>query len=124
MREHYVAEGYRSAAIAPELPRFEGDAAVLTVTVDEGPADQVTAIEFEGVDPPLRAAVESAARMPELAPYRPADVDEARRRIESIYRQRGYNDVQVTPRVALAAAREAGVGGDRLCGRPRSSSRC
>ena len=34
--------------------------------------------------------------------YRPADVDEARRRIESIYRQRGYNDVQVSPRVALA----------------------
>ena len=101
VREHYVGEGYRSPAIAPELPRFEGDAAVLLVTVDEGSPTRIAAIEFEGVDPSLRAAVESAARVPELAPYRPADVDEARRRIESIYRQRGYNDVQVSPRVAL-----------------------
>ncbi len=116
VREHYLAEGYRVVAIFPELPRFEGDAAVLSVAVKEGPATRVTSVGFEGVGEEVREAVESAGRLPEQQPYRPADVDEARRRIEAVYRQRGFNDVVVTPRVAMDADR---VGGDGLRRRPR-----
>ncbi len=109
VREHYLAEGYRVVAIFPELPRFEGDAAVLSVAVKEGPATRITSVGFEGVGPEVREAVESAGRLPEQQPYRPADVDEARRRIEAVYRQRGFNDVVVTPRVAMEPTESAAI---------------
>ena len=53
------------------------------------------------MDPALQTEVEQAARLPESGPYGEADVDEARRRIEAVYRKRGYNDVVVTPKVAI-----------------------
>ena len=101
LRNHYVAAGYRSVRVVAELPRFDGDAAVLDMSIDEGPVTRLAGVTVEGGVGTLQAPVEQASRLPVGEPYRPADVDESRRRIESVYRRRGYNDVVVTPRVAI-----------------------
>lgn len=107
LRAQYASAGYRGARIAPELPRFEGDLAVLSVSVTEGPITRLTGVTFSGVDDELRQAVEAAGSLNEGEAYKEAALDEARRRIESVYRQRGYNDVVVAPRVALDGAEHA-----------------
>lgn len=95
----YYAVGHRHADIAPAEVVFEGDVAVLPVTIDEGPPTTLAGVTWTGVDEPFRDAVLTAARLHEGAVYIDASADEARRRIEALYRTRGYNNVVVTPRV-------------------------
>jgi outer membrane protein insertion porin family len=101
LRAHYAAAGYRSVRVAPGVQRFEGDRAVLAITVAEGPVTRLAGVSFDGVVDGLREAVEEAGHLAVDEPYRPADVEAARRRIENVYRHRGYNDVAVVPRVSV-----------------------
>lgn len=94
----YYAIGYRHAAIDATAVEFEGDVAVLPVTIQEGPPTTLAGVTWTGVDEPLREAVITAAQLHEGAIYPDAAADEARRRIEALYRSRGYNAVVVTPR--------------------------
>ncbi|MGE0359370.1 MAG: translocation/assembly module TamB domain-containing protein [Vicinamibacterales bacterium] len=101
LRSHYAAAGYRTARIAPGPPRVEGDRALLAIAVTEGPVTRLAGVAFDGVGDEMRDAVEDAGRLAVDEPYRPADVEAARRRIEAVYRHRGFNDVAVTPAVAI-----------------------
>ena len=103
LRSEYARAGYRAASIVPGTPRVEADRAVLPVTISEGPVTRVARVTLDGVDEGVRTAIETAGRLPEGQPYREDDVDAARRRIEAVYRSRGFNDVLVTPRVAADA---------------------
>ncbi|MGD9902385.1 MAG: translocation/assembly module TamB domain-containing protein [Vicinamibacterales bacterium] len=105
LRQHYAAAGYRAATVVPALPRFEGDIAVLDIVVDEGPLTRLSAVTVEGADGAWQQAAESAIRLAIDEPYRPAEVDAARRRIEAAYRGDGYNEVEVTSQVAIDEAR-------------------
>ena len=95
----YYAIGYRHAVVDAKPVRLDGTTAVLDVTIDEGPPTLVGAVTFEGVDEALREPVTTAARLFEGQVYADANADDARRRIESVYRSRGYNNVAVTPAV-------------------------
>ena len=99
--EHYAMTGYRAVQVSPEAPRFDGDTAVITVGIVEGPVTRLADVRFEGVDPALQTEVEQAAHLPPNGPYVYADVDTARRQIEAVYRKRGYNDAVVTPKVVI-----------------------
>ena len=109
LRNHYVAAGYRSVRVAPELPRFDGDTAVLAVAIDEGPVTRLAGVTVEGGVDALQEPVAQASRLPVGEPYRSADVDEARRRIEAEYRRRGY---QRRGRHAARGDRRGGAVGD------------
>lgn len=95
----YYAVGYRQANIDAAAVEFEGDVAVLPVTITEGQPTTLAAVTWSGVDEALREPVITAARLDEGKIYPDAAADEARRRIEALYRSRGYNNVAVTPRV-------------------------
>lgn len=95
----YYAAGYRAAAIDAKPVTLEGGVAVLDVTIDEGPPTTVGTVSFTGVDPVVQEQVTTAARLFEGQVYPDLAADEARRRIESFYRGRGYNNVAVAPRV-------------------------
>ena len=95
----YYAIGYRHAVVDARPVTIEGTTAVLDVTIDEGPPTRVGAVTFEGVDESLREPVTTAARLFEGQVYADANADEARRRMESVYRARGYNGVAVSPTV-------------------------
>ena len=99
--EHYAVAGYRAVQVTPEPLRFEGDTAVVTVGIVEGPVTRLADVRFEGVDPALQTEVEQAGQLTQDGAYRYADVDTARRQIETVYRKRGYNDAVVTPKVAI-----------------------
>lgn len=99
--EHYALAGYRAVQVRPEPVRFEGESAVVSVGIVEGPVTRLREVRYDGVDPAHEDAVALAGRLPGGEAYHDADVDAARRRIESLYRGLGYNDVVVTPRVAI-----------------------
>ncbi len=95
----YYAIGYRHANIDAAAVEFEGDVAVLPVTITEGPPTTLAGVTWSGVDDAFREPALTAARLEEGKIYRDAAADEARRRIEALYRSRGYNNVAVTPRI-------------------------
>lgn len=100
----YYAIGYRHAIVDAKPVRLDGTTAVLDVTIDEGPPTLVGAVTFDGVDEALREPVTTAARLFEGQIYADANADEARRRMENVYRSRGYNSVAVTPTVTADEA--------------------
>jgi outer membrane protein assembly factor BamA len=99
--EHYALVGHRAVKVQPEPVRFEGDTAIVTIGINEGPLTRLTEIRYEGVVPALEDEVAEAGRMPGGDAYRDADVDAARRQIEALYRRLGYNDAIVEPRVKI-----------------------
>lgn len=99
--EHYAVAGYRMVQVAAQPVRYEADTALVTVDIVEGPVTRLAGASFEGVDPSFQDAVEQAGRLPMGEPYRGEDAENARRQIEAVYRRRGYNDVVVTPKVAI-----------------------
>ncbi len=101
LRTEYARAGYRAASIRPGTPRVDGGKGVLPVSITEGPVTRLGQVSFEHVDDNVRASVEAAGRLPAGQPYRDADVVAAHRRIEAVYRTRGFNDVSVTPRIAV-----------------------
>lgn len=102
--DRYYAAGYRQAVVEASPVAFEDDVAILPVTIDEAAATTVATVSYTGVDESLRETVATAARLFEGTVYQDAAADEARRRIEAAYQQRGFNRVEVTPRIAEDAA--------------------
>ncbi len=103
----YTEAGFRATKVVAAEPRVEGGRGVLPITVTEGPLTTVSAIGVDGVGEDLAATVEGIVRPLEGQAFRNSQIDEARRRIEALYRARGFNNVAVTPTVTFAEGARA-----------------
>ena len=99
-------DGLLSAKVAVGAPRFEGTTATLPVAVEEGPRFTVDAVELRGVSARPIDEVRREFAIDAGAPYVPASVDEARRRVDVAYLRQGFADVRtrVSPEVHEASA--------------------
>ena len=102
LQSRYAESGFRAAAVTPSLPRVEAGRAVLSMTIVEGPLTTTRALRVSGVSDDFTVAVDAIAHPLEGRAYREVQVDEAVRRIEALYQAKGYNNVAVTPTVAIA----------------------
>lgn len=109
LKARYAEAGFREAVLTPELPVVEGDRGVLHFAVQEGRVTTLSRVTVNGVSDDLGASVTAIVQPLEGRVYRDAVVVDARRRIEALYRAKGYNDVEVTPSVAFTADHAAGV---------------
>jgi translocation and assembly module TamA len=98
--DRYYAAGYRHAVVEASPVVFENGVAVLPVAIDEGTPTTLADVSHAGVGEEMREAVAAATRLVEGDVYRDGAAEEARRRIEAAYRSRGFNRVEVTPRIA------------------------
>ena len=106
LRGACASEGLLAAFVSIDAPKFDGDTAVLPVTIVEGPVFQVSEVRVEGVRGRAEADVRSAFGVQAGAPYEPARVDEGRRTVEAGYRRDGFNHVRI--RVTRDVDRESG----------------
>ena len=74
---------------------------MLVIAITEGPRAQITDVKWAGVGEPRLPEVQKAAAVSPPAPYVVAEVNDARRRIEDVYRQQGFNiaEVEVQPTI-------------------------
>ncbi|MEP7117717.1 MAG: translocation/assembly module TamB domain-containing protein, partial [Acidobacteriota bacterium] len=117
LKARYLEAGYREPAIAPELPRIEGERAVLHFAVQDGPITTMARVTVTGVSDDLSGSVSAIVQPLEGQAYRDAAIDDARRRIETIYRTKGFNSVVVSPSVAFADGHTADLTMDVAPGR-------
>ena len=101
LKARYAESGFRAVTVTAEVPRIEAGRAVLTVSVTEGPLTTVLPVLLAGVSDERAGEVTAIVRPLEGKPFRTAQVDEVRRRIEALYRARGFNDVAVSPAVVF-----------------------
>ena len=102
VQTRYTEAGFRDTIVTAGEPRLEGGRAVLPIAVTEGPLTAVWRVSVTGVSEDLAAPVNDIVHPLEGRAFRNAQVDEARRRIESLYRARGFNHVAVAPAVKIA----------------------
>ena len=100
----YQSEGLLAARVDVGEPVFVGDVAELKVRIDEGPVVPIREVSASGVEHLKPAAVLAAAALPEGQPFKPAEVEAARARVESAYRRLGYNDATVRSHGVFDAA--------------------
>ena len=109
LKARYAEAGFREPVLTPELPVVEGNRGVLHFAVEEGPVTTLAHVTVNGVSDDVSASVAAIVQPLEGRAYRDALVDEARQRIEALYRAKGYNNVAVTPVVAFSADHDASV---------------
>jgi outer membrane protein assembly factor BamA len=103
LRQVYNEEGFLKAEITGEPLIIEGTTGVLVIDIKEGPRAQITDVRWAGVGEPRLPAVEQAANIKTPAPFIAADVNDARRRLEDLYRHEGFNTAEVEAQSAVAA---------------------
>jgi outer membrane protein assembly factor BamA len=91
----YRSEGLLAAKVAEPRRTFVGNEARLAVAVDEGPPVTIAGVKVSGTDRLDEKAVLAAAALPEGQPFKPADVEGARARVEAAYRRLGFNEAAV-----------------------------
>jgi outer membrane protein assembly complex protein YaeT len=97
----YRSRGHLNADVTVEARRFENGAAILPVRIDEGPAYRIGIVGVSGAAFRTADAVRAVTGLESGGPYRPADVEPARRRVEVDYLDAGYNDVSVSTIVGI-----------------------
>ncbi len=102
LQARYTEAGFREAKVVPAAPRVEGGRGVLPIAVTEGQLTTVAQVRVAGVDDDLTAPINEIVRPLEGRAFRNAEVAESRRRIEALYRARGFNSVEVTPAVTIS----------------------
>ncbi|MCC6989618.1 MAG: translocation/assembly module TamB domain-containing protein, partial [Acidobacteria bacterium] len=101
LQSRYAEAGFRATTVTPSLPVVADGRATLPVVIEEGPLTTVRQVFVSGVGDDLAEAVTAIAQPLEGRAFRSAQVDDARRRIEALYRARGYNHVAVAGAVAI-----------------------
>jgi outer membrane protein assembly complex protein YaeT len=91
IKSHYRNQGFLEAEVTAREPIVAGSRATLPVTITEGRRFVLEAITFPGVHPDRQVDVAQAAGLELSMPYVTADLDAARRRIQDMYAQRGFN---------------------------------
>lgn len=92
----YRAEGYLRVSASAGEPVFEGSRARLPIAVTEGPRFHVGAVAVGGVRAIDAAEARQALGLRSGETYRPAMIDPALVRLESRYRQEGFNRVRAS----------------------------
>jgi outer membrane protein assembly factor BamA/autotransporter translocation and assembly factor TamB len=101
LTEYLRTRGYLRARVTAGAPLFDGDAAIVPVTVMAGAPITIGAVMFEGV---MRVPVEQVRDMAALAVGTPADVgviDLARQRVVALYRREGFASATTTTKQAV-----------------------
>jgi outer membrane protein assembly complex protein YaeT len=101
LENYYRHEGFLEADVEAGEATVSGTTATLPVTIEEGRRFVLEAITFPGVHPDRQVAVAQAAGLELGMPYVTADLDAARRRVQDMYGQIGFNtalvEVEPTP---------------------------
>ena len=101
VRQVYNEEGFLKAEVIGEPLIIEDSTGVLVMVIKEGPRAQITDVKWAGVGEPRLPGLQKAAAISPPAPYVIAEVNDARRRVEDVYRGQGFNSaaVEVQPTV-------------------------
>ncbi len=101
MRQVYNEEGFLKAEVVGQPLIIDDTTGVLVIEIKEGPRAQITDVKWAGVGEPRLPELQKAAAISPPAPYVVAEVNDARRRIEDVYREQGFNSaaVEVQPTV-------------------------
>ena len=102
LRQAYHEAGFLKAEVVGRPITIDGTTGVLWFDITEGPRAQITSLKWAGVAESRVPDAEKAAAIETPAPYVAADVNDARIRIEDLYRQQGFNDVEVEIEPAIA----------------------
>ena len=96
LERFYRARGYLAATVTPGQPVFEDDSATLPVRIEEGEPFRIGEVRVQGGAALPEEEIRAAVGLAPGAPYVPAEIEPARRRVEADYLQRAYNDVRVS----------------------------
>ena len=96
--EYLRTTGHLRAQVAAGAPLFEGDVAVVPVSVDAGPVFSIARVGFDGTERIADDALRETAAIAEGAPYDPVAADAARERLVAMYRREGFPSATVTAR--------------------------
>ena len=99
IRDLYASEGYLAAVVAAGTPQFDEDRAILPVRLEEGPAARLATRMFEGARAFSQDDLSKVAGLTVGDRLQPAD-QRARRAIERMYYQRGFNAARVDVQAA------------------------
>jgi outer membrane protein insertion porin family len=91
----YRNEGFLAASAKASTPTVSGDTGVLPVQIDEGARFLVSGISYPGVSPERLLEVAAAVRLNSGVPFVTDEIDAARRRVERLYADDGFNMVQI-----------------------------
>lgn len=102
LRQVYNEAGFLKAEVVGRPLIIEDTTGVLMVDIKEGPRAQITDVKWAGVGEARLAESQKVTEIVTPAPYVTADVGDARRRIEDLYRRQGFNsaEVEAVPEVA------------------------
>ena len=99
----YNEQGYLKARVTAGPIDIDGTTGVLPVTIVEGPRALVAGVKWAGVAEPRLTMVQEAAAIKPAAPFITTQINEARRRVEREYRERGFNQVEISVDPLVAA---------------------
>ncbi len=103
VRQVYNEEGFLKAEVVGQPLIIEDTTGVLVIAIKEGPRAQITDVKWAGVGEPRLPELQRAAAISPPAPYVVAEVNDARRRIEDVYRDQGFNSATVEVQPAVNA---------------------
>jgi len=93
--------GYREPSIVSR--ELSTDGQTLTVKIAPGPQEQISRIEIEGLDPPLRDELAEGSKLAVGQPARRDHIRVETTRLEQSLRNMGYADARVVARVESSA---------------------
>jgi outer membrane protein assembly factor BamA/autotransporter translocation and assembly factor TamB len=104
----YRDAGYLDASVRIQPIQLNGDEAVRTIGLTEGPRFTVRTVAIDGVRDTLRPTIAEAVHLSAGQPFSTAILERARTAADRAYRARGFNNVTVTIR-AVADAPNAAI---------------
>ena len=96
LERYYRSRGFLSAIVTPQPPVFAGDAATLPVRIAEGEPFRIGEVRVQGTAALSEDATRALVGLTSGDRYLPSAVEPARRRLESEYLRRAYNDARVS----------------------------
>ncbi len=105
--ELYRSRGWLAAEAHVGEPVFEGQSAVLPVTITEGPAFKIADVRFTGVAPEREEAVRTAFTLQPSDLFDPARVEAGLRTVGELYQSQGFG--RAVTSIASQVDRDAGT---------------
>jgi outer membrane protein assembly complex protein YaeT len=96
LERYYRLRGFLAADVSAGSPAFSDGAAILPVQIEEGEQFRIGEVAVQGAEALPEADVREILALPADEPYRPAEIEPARRRLEGEYLRRAYNHARVS----------------------------